>query len=435
VRATGEPVRSGASNAGDPFELVAVRPASESTYAAIVRLVEAAEAGRAPFVRMADRFAIVLLVVTLALAAAGWLLSGDPVRAVAVLVVATPCPLILAAPIAFVSGVARAARHGVIVKGGAVIEQLAGARTVLLDKTGTVTVGRPELARILPADGVAPEQLLRLAASVEQYSVHVMAEAVVRGALTRGLPLSEAQHVVEAPGEGVEGEVDGRRVAVGGVGFLRRLGYAAPDAAGDADADEARVVVGVDGAVAGELVLGDPVRADAGELVARLRAEGVRHVALASGDRVRAAEAVGERLGVDAVYGDQSPEDKLALVRALREQPGLRPVVMVGDGVNDAPALALADVGVAVGSAGGTVAAESADAVIVDDRIDRVVDAVRISTRAVGIARQSVLAGIALSIAGMVAAAAGYLPPVAGALLQEGIDVAVILNALRALRE
>jgi P-type E1-E2 ATPase len=249
------------------------------------------------------------------------------------------------------------------------------------------------------------------------------------------VPLSAPTHVREAPGDGVVGEVGGRRVAVGAPDYVRRLGFhAAPGDEEPAVAGQARVAVGVDGSVAGTLVLADRLRPDAATLVDRLRGVGVRHVAMASGDRQAAADAVGAELGVDAVYGDQTPEGKLGVIRAIRQDPELRPVVMVGDGVNDAPALALADVGIALGSAGGTVAAETADAVIADDRVDRVVDAIAISTRAVRIARQSVIAGIALSVVGMLAAAAGYLPPVAGALVQEGIDVAVILNALRALR-
>jgi len=429
-------VRSGTANAGEAFELRADRAASESAYAGIVRLVRAAAEERAPFVRMADRFAMVMLVGTLLLGAVGWLVSGDPVRAVAVLVVATPCPLILAAPIALVSGVARAARLGIIVKGGGVVERLAGARTVLLDKTGTVTRGHPELERIEALDGLGPDDVLRLAASVEQYSVHVTAEAIVQAARDCGVRLAEPRRVTEAPGEGVEGEVEGRRVVAGSHAFLDAHGVTVP--AGPHDGrpwlGQARVLVGVDGALVGALVLSDRLRPDAPALVARLRRAGVRRVALASGDRQAVADAVGAELGLDAAYGDQTPAAKLALIRGLRSEPALRPVVMVGDGINDAPALALADVGIALGAGGATVASQTADAVIAVDRVDRVADAIEVSSRAMRIARQSVVAGVALSIGGMVAAAAGLLPPVAGALFQEAIDVAVILNALRALR-
>ena len=263
---TGEVLRSGTANAGEAFELRADRPASESTYAGIVRLVRDAEQQRAPFVRMADRYAIVMLVATLVLAGAGWIVSGEAVRAVAVLVVATPCPLILAAPVALISGVARAARVGVIVKGGGVIEQLAAARTVLLDKTGTLTRGQPELERVVALDGLADDDVLRLAASVEQYSLHVIAQAIVRAAAARGLPLAEPANVREAPGEGVDGEVEGRRVVVGGAALRRRArrAHRRPRAPGPAPWGEACILVGVDGALAGTLVLGDRVRPDAG---------------------------------------------------------------------------------------------------------------------------------------------------------------------------
>ncbi len=425
----GEAVRSGTANAGEVFELRALRPAAESAYAALVRLVRQAETQRAPFVRLADRYAAFFLPFTIAVAGAAWALSGDAVRALAVFVVATPCPLILAAPVALISGVSRAARAGVIVKGGAALEGLGEARSVLLDKTGTVTLGAPEVERVVALDGISEAELLRLAASVDQLSVHSLAEALVHEAQSRRLELSFPTDVVEGRGRGIEGRVDGRRVAVGSHGWLRDRGYE------DGPPGDAQVLVGVDGRLAGTVTLGDRLRPDAHDLVPALRAAGIRHIALATGDHAAVAEQIGAALGVDRVYSDQTPEDKLALVRALRERPELRPVVMVGDGINDAPALALADVGIAMGTAGATVSSETADAVIVVDRIGRVADAIRIGRRSLAIARQSVLAGLGLSIVAMGFAAFGYIPPVAGALLQEVIDVAVILNALRALRD
>jgi heavy metal translocating P-type ATPase len=428
----GGEVRSGTSNVGEVFEMRASRAAADSAYAAIVRLVQQAELQRAPFVRMADHYAMLFLPITLAVAGVAWAVSGDPVRAVAVLVVATPCPLILAAPIALISGVSRAARAGVIVKGGGVIEQLGGARTVLLDKTGTVTVGRPEIVRIEPVDGWSESQTLAVAASLDQLSAHVTAEALVRDAHARGLTLTAATDVRETPGSGIEGSIDGRRVAVGSAAFVRGLGY------GDGSPADARdgavVVVGVDGRVVGKLVIGDRLRPEAAAMVARLRRAGVRHVALVSGDRRAVAERVGNEIGVDRVYADQTAGAKVDVVRALHERADLRPVVMVGDGVNDAPALAVADVGIAMAAAGATVSSETADAVIVVDRIERVAEAICIGRRSLRIARQSVLVGMGLSIAAMGVAAVGLLPPLRGALLQEGIDVAVILNALRARR-
>jgi heavy metal translocating P-type ATPase len=435
----GTAVMSGTANAGAPFDVRADRPAAESAYAALVRLVEQAQAQRAPFVRMADRYAAIFLPVTLLVAGLAWALSGDPVRALAVVVVATPCPLILAAPIALVSGLSRAARNGVIVKGAGAIETLGQARTVLFDKTGTVTVGTPDVREVVPLGDLAQGEVLRLAASVDRLSAHLLGEALVRAARESELPLQIPTDVHEEPGQGISGTVDGRRVAVGSRAFLRGEGYDA-DAIASASlatgrgSGEAHVLVGIDGRPAGVIVLADELRPDAERIVERLRAEGVRYVAMLSGDRASVAQRVGRELGVDRVYAERSAADKLEVVRALREDPELSPVVMVGDGVNDAPALAIADLGIAMGAAGATVSSETADAVITVDRVDRVADAIHTGRRALFIARQSVLAGMGLSVVAMGVAAAGYLAPVAGALVQEVIDLAVILNALRALR-
>jgi heavy metal translocating P-type ATPase len=425
-------VRSGTAAAGGAFELRALRPAAESAYAALVRLVEQAEDQRAPFVRLADRYAIFFLPATMLVAAVAWLVSGDPVRALAVFVVATPCPLILAAPIALMSGLSRAARAGIVVKGAGTIEQLGAARSVLLDKTGTVTLGHPELDRVIATNGLAPDETLRLAASLDRLSSHPLAKALVAGAERRNLPLAIPEQVEERFGQGVRGTVDAHRILVGSAGWLRGHGIE-PHLPPELDGGAAKVLVAVDDRFAGVAVIGDRLRADSRELVRRLRAAGVSHVALVTGDKRQVAEAVGEQLGVDRVYAEQTPEQKLEVVEAVRQRPDLRGVVMVGDGINDAPALALADVGIAMGSAGATVSSETADAVVLVDRVDRVADAIRISRRALFIARQSVLVGIALSLLAMGVAAAGYLPPVEGALLQEAIDVGVILNALRAL--
>ena len=437
-RSHGGDVRSGSSNAGDAFDLDATRVADASTYAGIVRLVRHAEEDRAPFVRLADRYAAVFLPVALVMAGGAWALSGDSMRFLAVMVVATPCPLILAAPIAFVAGVSRAARRGVIVKSAGVIERLGQARAVLFDKTGTLTLGLPAVEQIVVFDGLPADEVLRLAASVDQLSAHVLAEALVHDAEARGLVLTSPAGVAEGRGQGIEGEVGGRRVTVGSSAWLRSRGYAEAERVahaldGGLDAGKARILVGVDGALAGAVVMGDQLRDDADTLVDSLRREGIRYVAMVTGDRAAVADSVGSTLGLDRVYAQLSPEDKLEVVRSLRDSSELRPVIMVGDGVNDAPALALADVGIAMGAAGATVSSETADAVIVLDRVDRVVDAVRIGRRSLGIARQSVIVGMGLSLVAMAAAAAGLLAPIFGALLQEVIDVAVIANALRAL--
>jgi heavy metal translocating P-type ATPase len=421
----GEAVRSGVANAGAPFDVHALRPAAQSAYAALVRLVEDAQADRAPFTRMADRYAALLLPVTLTVAGVAWALTGDPERALAVVVVATPCPLILAAPIALVSGVSRAAGAGVVVKGAGVIERLGRVRSALLDKTGTLTVGTPRVARIATADGWAADEALALAASLDQLSAHPLATALVRAARDEGLELRWPDDVRERPGQGIEGRVGARRVA---------LGTPAPGAA-PVPAEErglARIGVTVDGRPAATIVMGDHVRDDAAAMIAALRAEGVRHVAMVTGDRAAIAEPIGAALDVDRVYADCTPEGKLDIVRSVRAGTGLRPVLMVGDGINDAPALALADVGIAVAGTGATASSEAADAVIPSSSIAAVARAVHIGRRSLRVATQSVVAGMGLSFVAMGFAAAGLLPPVAGALVQEGIDVAVILNALRA---
>jgi heavy metal translocating P-type ATPase len=432
--ARGALVRSGTANAGSAFELEAVRPASESAYSALVRLVEQAQARTAPFVRLADRYAAIFLPVTLAAAGLAWLLSGDPVRALAVLVVATPCPLILAAPIALIAGVSRAARAGVVVKGGGVIERLGEARTVLLDKTGTLTLGSPQVARIEAWDGRGADEVLRLAASVDQVSPHALARALVAAARARGLDLPLPDKASETPGEGVEGSIEGMLVAVGSARWLESKGYS--DGGSPAVPEEGGrsvVLIGVEGRLVA-VVLADRLRDDARALTHALHEGGISHVALVTGDASAAAETIGREAGVDRVYSGLVPEQKLEIVRSLQERPELRPVVMVGDGINDAPALAAADVGIAMGGAGATISSETADAVILVDRVDRVADAVAIGRHTFGIARQSVIVGMGLSMGAMVLAAFGFIAPVGGALLQEAIDVGVILNALRALR-
>jgi heavy metal translocating P-type ATPase len=439
-KARGAEVKSGTANAGAAFELRASRPAAESAYANLVRLVRTAQEERAPFIRLADRYAAFLLPFTLLVAGAAWLLSGDPVRAVAVLVVATPCPLILAAPVAIVSGVSRAARAGVIVKGGTAIERLGEARSVLLDKTGTLTLGAPAVQEVVAFGDLPEDEVLALAASVDQLSAHGLAEALVHAAEGRGLALERPREPLEEPGRGVEATLDGRRVAVGSGGWLRQRGYelggaAAAMAESGEDDGLARVLVGVDGAAAGIVVMADSLREDARGLVAALRGQGIAEVAMATGDHRPVAERIAAEVGLDDVYADLGPEDKLALVRRLREDAATAPVVMVGDGVNDAPALALADVGIAMAGPGATVSSETADAVITVDRIDRVATALGIGRRSLKIARQSVVAGIGASVVAMGFAAVGLIPPVAGAFLQEGIDVAVILNALRAVHD
>ncbi len=430
----GEAVMSGSTNAGDSFDLAVSARAEASTYAGIMRLVEAAQQSKAPMSRLADRYAMAFLGVTVALAGGAWIWTGDPIRALAVLVVATPCPLILAVPVAIISGVSRAAKLGILIKGSRALENLARVRTLVIDKTGTLTYGAARLVAIEAAPGFTDDALLGLAASLDQASSHVIAQALVSAAREKGCILVAPDAVTETAGEGVEGMVAGRKVAVGGPGFVaRRCSAAAPEVRGTGHLvppGAVLVAVAVDGRMAGRLVLADELRAGTKQLLDGMRAAGIQRIVLASGDRAAVADAVVAGLPIDAVRADLTPDQKIAVIREEHQKAF---VMMVGDGVNDAPALAAADVGVAMGARGAAASAEVADVVLLVDRLDRVLSAMRIASRSRHIALQSVYAGVGLSFAAMVVAALGYLTPVRGALVQEVIDVAVILNALRAL--
>ena len=427
-------VRSGSVNAGPAFDLRVTANAADSTYAGIVRLVTEAEKSQAPFVRLADRYAVWFLLLSLATAAVAWMFSGAD-RAVAVLVVATPCPLILAAPVALVSGMSVAARRGVVVKSAGVLEALAKCTTLLIDKTGTLTSGRPELAAILSSGSRDATEILRLAASLDQASGHVLASAIVRAAKSRGCELSTPEDTREETGQGIRGQVDGCEVAVG------KAAWCGISASGPGWVATARRRAKLDGALtvfvsiedepAAVLILADPIRPDAARTIRTLREGGVGRIVMLTGDRAEVAETVGATIGVDEVLSERAPAEKVAAVRV--EQRRGR-VVMVGDGINDAPALALADVGVAIGASGAVASAAAADAVLTVNRLDRLGEVMAQARHTRRIAVESVLVGMGMSVAAMGAAAVGLLPAVWGALLQEAIDVAVILNALRALR-
>jgi heavy metal translocating P-type ATPase len=435
TRSNGDAVHSGTINAGETFELKASASAGESTYAGIVRMVTAAQSAKAPFIRVADRYALILLPATLVLAGAAWVWSGDPIRGLAVLVTSTPCPLILAAPVAFIAGISRAARLGILIKGGGALEALAKTHTVLFDKTGTLTVGGARLVAVETAPGQDADQVLRLAASLEQASHHVVATAIVSAAVTKGLTLAPPAQVRESMGAGLEGLIAGQLVKAGSQSFVCGAGHLEAWAVRALRRASWRsalcVFVSIDNRVIGALLLADELRRETPRAVQSLRVAGVRRIVMVTGDRAEAAETIGAALGLDAVLADREPADKL---EAVAYEQGLHPTLMVGDGINDAPALAAAHVGIAMGARGASASSEAADVIILIDRLDRVSDAVAIARRTRGIAVESIIAGMALSGLAMLAAAAGWLAPVAGALTQEAIDVAVILNALRALR-
>ena len=431
-RRTGEDVMSGSTNAGEAFDLLASHHAAESTYAGIVRLVEAAQRSKAPMSRLADRFAMLFLGITVLISGLAWFWTGDPVRAVAVLVVATPCPLILAVPVAIVSGLSRAARYGILIKGGKAIEALARVYCLVIDKTGTLTDGRARVVSINVTADASANELLRIAASLDQASKHIIAQTLVTEARQRGLQLATPTNVVETPGAGIEGIIGRSIVIVGGIGFVQsKLPIETGRIAQLTQIAGAVIVaIAIDGRIAGEIVLADELRAGTKTLLQDLRKLGIQRIVLATGDRRQVAEAVTVGLEIDAVRSELTPDQKVLVVLTERKNGA---VMMVGDGVNDAPALAAADIGVAMGARGTAASAEAADVVLLVDHLDRLVSAIQIARRSHLIALESVFAGIGLSLLGMVAAAFGYLTPVQGALLQEAIDVAVIVNALRAL--
>ncbi|MBI3703884.1 MAG: cadmium-translocating P-type ATPase [Rhizobiales bacterium] len=429
----GQAALSGSSNVGDAFDLLATRRAAESTYAGVIRLVEAAQRSRAPMSRLADRYAILFLAVTVLMAGAAWWLTGDSVRAVAVLVVATPCPLILAVPVAIVAGLSRAAKSGILIKGGKAIEMLARVRALVIDKTGTLTLGHARIVDIRVIDGMTADELLAIAASLDQASKHIIAQTIVAEARAKGLPLAIPTEVVETPGEGIVGRVEGRRVMVGGLHFIagQIAGSAGTLFGRERPPGAMAAAVAIDGKLAGLLVLSDELRAGTEQLLQSLRALGIERIVLATGDRREVAKFFSAGLSLDMVRAELTPDQKVLVVLSERKNG---PVMMIGDGINDAPALAAADLGMAMGAKGAAASAEAADVVLLVDQLDRVLPAIRIARRSRSIALQSVAVGIGLSFVAMVAAAFGLIAPVQGALLQEAIDVAVIFNALRALR-
>ncbi|WP_435527904.1 heavy metal translocating P-type ATPase [Microbacterium aurantiacum] len=426
-RTAGEEVLSGSVNGSAAIRVRALRRSADSQYQQIVALVREAQESRAPVVRLADRFAIPFTAVSLVIAGAAWGISGDPTRFAEVLVLATPCPLLIAAPVAFLGGLSRAARAGVIIKGGAVIEQLARVRTAAFDKTGTLTRGHPSVVEVRAADGWTPDDVLRLAASAEQYSTHVLADGIRRAAEERGLPLSAATAAEETATNGVRAAIEGRSVVVGKPRYVRSL---APDTRTvEIASGQAAAYVAVDGVFAGALILADDPRAESAGVIAWLRAHGVERAVMLTGDAEPTARAIAAAVGIDEVRAELLPADKVQLAAGL--QP--RPVLMVGDGVNDAPVLAAADVGIAMGAKGATAAGEAASVVILKDSLAGVVDAVAIGRDTLRVALSAIGIGIALSIGLMLVATTGLIPAVAGALVQELVDLATILYALRAL--
>ena len=425
-RSIGEEVASGVVNTDSGVELVTTQTSQTSTYAALVRLVQQAQAQSANAVRLANRWAAWFVPFAVVGAALTWMVTGKYSNAIAVIVAATPCPLILAIPVAIIAGMSKAAKSGAIIKGGAALEQLARVRVVLMDKTGTLTQGGPEVSRIVYRDGVDENWLFTLVASLEQHSPHVVARALVAHAALTGVELQPATEVSEEHGHGLSGVVSGH---------LLRVGQPIGEMPNWADIDDALLVaVEVDGQLTAMIGLADPVRSESQQTVANLRTLGVQRTVLVSGDRQATVEAVAAMVGVDEFHGDCKPEEKLNLLRKIQQElksaGSNGTVIAIGDGINDAPTLAAADVGVAMGARGATAASEAADVVIVEDSIDHLACAVDIAQGARSRALQAAGVGMGLAIAAMLASSTGLLNATQAAISQELIDASAILWAL-----
>ncbi len=439
ARVTGEPLpltatlgtslQSGMVNLSGPLTLSVTAPARESLYARVVELVRHAQASKAPVQRVADRFAIWFTPLTLGVCVLAWFASGEALRVLAVLVVATPCPMLLATPVAILGGVNRAARDQIIIRHGGALESLARVNTVVFDKTGTLTVGRPEVVMVESAGAVNENQILSWASAVEHGASHPLARSIERAASERQIPLLPTTATEEFPGRGVRGTVEGRRVVVGSTSLVRELEPGIGHVSFSPVRHDLSALVAVDGRLVGRISFSDRIRPDAAAALQSLRSLGIDRTVLLSGDDPDNVSALAAELHFGEAHGGLLPDEKLAAVAALEQDKAV--VLMVGDGTNDAPALSFATVGMALASHGGGISAESADVVLLGDQLNRVPQAVAIGRRTLRIAHQSLWWGLGLSGVAMIFAAAGGITPAVGAVLQEGIDVAVIANALR----
>ncbi|HXR50172.1 MAG TPA: heavy metal translocating P-type ATPase [Verrucomicrobiae bacterium] len=419
---------SGAINIDGAVTAKATATAAESQYQQIIRLVRSAASSQAPFVRLADRYSLPFTVTAFAIAGCVWAVSGHAIRFLEVIVVATPCPLILAAPIALISGMARASRYGIIVKTGSALERLAEAETIAFDKTGTLTRGELTIDHITSFGALSDDEILALAAGLEQNSNHVVARAIVDGAQARNVKLKKAKHVQEIAGQGLKASLQGKEVLVGRLSLIQEHEVKLPVTFKLESIRQTAVYVAVDNELVGAISFKDELRPEASATLKQLHKLGLRHTLMITGDNKVTAETIAKQLGIDHVHAETLPADKLHVLEEIRD----RPLAFVGDGVNDAPALTAADVGIAIGARGSTAASESADMVIMLNDLSRVAVALSIAKYTFKIARQSILVGIALSIILMLVFATGKFPPLTGAILQEVVDVFVIFNALRA---
>lgn len=416
----GSSVMSGSINGETPFKMEAKKIAADSEYQAIVKLVKESESNPAHFVRLADRYAVPFTIIAYVIAGIAWYLSKDPVRIAQVLVVASPCPLILAAPIAFVSGMSRTSRNGIIVKSGTTLEKISSAKTIAFDKTGTITRGKLVVDKEIIKPGFNRETVLSYAASLEENSSHIMAKTIVNYALEKKLKLETVDRIKEYTAQGIVGFIGDHYVKVGQGKFVT-----------DEPVDKVEgsaVYVSIDSKYAGVFSLSDQIRPESASTIQKLKDFGIKNILLITGDKKETTESVASEVGITQIYPESLPNDKVKIIKNLKNHP----TIMVGDGVNDAPALALADAGIAMGYQGANAASESADAVILQDDFGKVADVVKISRDTLKVAKEAVLIGIFICIVLMIIAGFGLIPTIIGALLQEVVDTVTILYALRA---
>ncbi len=419
---------SGSINVDGLITAKALRSAEDSQYQQIIKLVKSAQASQAPFVRLADRYAVPFTIVSFGIAVVAWVLSGQSIRFLEVIVVATPCPLILAAPIAIISGMSRSAKHGIIIKNGSSLERLASARTIAFDKTGTLTRGELTVQNITTYNGFSRSQVLGLAASLEQHSNHVQAAAIVAKAKGESAKLPIVKHIREVAGKGISGQNKGKTIIVGRFSLLAEHRVAVPPNFKESDHNQTAAFVAYDQQLAGVITFMDTVRLESKQTLADLRQLGIRNFLMVTGDNQRTATIIAKQLGISTVVAGALPGDK---IRAVEDAPH-KPVAFVGDGVNDAPVLTASNVGIALGARGSAAASESADVVIMLDDLGRVANGIAIAKRTFMIAKQSIWIGIALSVGLMLVFSTGRFRPIYGAAIQEVVDVVVIFNALRA---
>lgn len=419
----GDELMSGSINGDQAIQMKVNKLAKNSQYQRLVRLVQESEAKPAHFVRLADRYAVPFTVISYLIGGIAWFVSKDPVRFAEVLVVASPCPLILAAPIALVAGMSRSSRNGIVVKTGTTIEKLAALKSIAFDKTGTITEGELQVDQILVHTNKSQEELIQMAASAEQESSHILARSLVKYAKEKKISLLPVEQLKEVTGQGIEAKVDNQTIRVGKPAFTGSNNQSLTDT-------QTHIFVSINGAFVGEITFKDLIRSNAADTMKELRGLGVQHLEMLTGDKKEIADQIAAQVGITEIHAECLPEDKIRLLQEAGKKE--RPIAMVGDGVNDAPALAIADVGIAMGAHGSTAASESADVVILKDDLSRVARAVKISQATMKIARQSVLIGIFICIFLMIVASTGVIPALVGAVLQEVVDTVSILSALRA---